>query len=80
VDVLKLDCEGAEYSILEHTSEDVLQRVRVIMMEFHDLKDPRRTGLQLIGLLVSKGFRIAHFHHLPTNMDLNFGKIIALRA
>lgn len=80
VDVLKLDCEGAEYAIIEHSPKAVLQRIRVIMMEFHDLKDPRRTGLSMIDQLGSKGFRAVHFHHLPTNMDLNYGKIIAVRA
>lgn len=35
VDVAKLDCEGCEYAILERTSETILRRVRVWVMEFH---------------------------------------------
>lgn len=35
VDLLKVDCEGAEYAIIEHTSDSVLRRIDRIMMEFH---------------------------------------------
>jgi FkbM family methyltransferase len=79
VDVLKMDCEGAEYAIVFASPESVLRRVRVIMMEFHDLKDAHRNGLAMINQLTEKGFQIAQFHHLPTNMNLNYGKIIAIR-
>ena len=34
IDVLKLDCEGCEFSILEHAT--VLDRVRLIVGEWHD--------------------------------------------
>ncbi len=34
-DLLKMDCEGGEFAILEHTSRPVLRRFRRIMMEFH---------------------------------------------
>ena len=36
IDFLKLDCEGAEGSILHSTPRQYLQRVRKIAMEFHD--------------------------------------------
>jgi FkbM family methyltransferase len=36
VDFLKLDCEGAEGSILNSTSKEYLKRIRKIAMEFHD--------------------------------------------
>ena len=36
-DLLKMDCEGGEYAILEHTSRPVLRRFKRIMMEFHVL-------------------------------------------
>lgn len=35
VDLLKMDCEGSEYDILEHTSDENLRRCKKIMMEFH---------------------------------------------
>jgi FkbM family methyltransferase len=36
VDLLKIDCEGGEYAILESTPADVLSRIRNIVFEFHD--------------------------------------------
>ncbi len=35
-DLLKLDCEGAEYSILFDTPRTVLQLIQRIVMEYHD--------------------------------------------
>jgi FkbM family methyltransferase len=37
VDLLKIDCEGGEYSILESTPSDVLSRIRNIVFEYHDI-------------------------------------------
>jgi FkbM family methyltransferase len=37
VDLLKIDCEGGEYEILESSSAEVLSRIRNIVVEFHDL-------------------------------------------
>lgn len=34
-DLLKMDCEGGEFTILEHTNRQTLRRFRRIMMEFH---------------------------------------------
>jgi len=79
IDVMKLDCEGAEYPIIYNTPVEVLWRVRVIMMEFHDTKDAERDGLSMVRQLVAKGFRVVVFRHLPTMMNLNYGKIIAVR-
>lgn len=39
VDLLKIDCEGGEYEILNATSDDVLARVDRVCMEFHELHD-----------------------------------------
>lgn len=37
VDLLKIDCEGGEYSILESTPAEVLSRIRNIVFEYHDI-------------------------------------------
>jgi len=37
VDLLKIDCEGGEYAILESTPSDVLIRIRNIVFEYHDI-------------------------------------------
>ncbi|MGA8406715.1 MAG: FkbM family methyltransferase [Candidatus Acidiferrales bacterium] len=37
VDLLKIDCEGGEYAILESTPSDVFSRIRNIVFEYHDV-------------------------------------------
>lgn len=37
VDLLKIDCEGGEYLILETTPSDVLGRIKNIVFEYHDV-------------------------------------------
>ncbi|MDA7941020.1 MAG: FkbM family methyltransferase [Nitrosopumilus sp.] len=39
VSVLKLDCEGSEYDILERASDSALSRIRRICMEYHIFDD-----------------------------------------
>jgi FkbM family methyltransferase len=38
VDLLKIDCEGGEYAILEGTPSEVFRRVRNIVFEYHDIE------------------------------------------
>jgi len=35
VDLLKMDCEGAEYAIIESTPTDIFSRIRNIVFEYH---------------------------------------------
>jgi FkbM family methyltransferase len=37
VDLLKIDCEGGEYAILESTPADVFRRIRNIVFEYHQI-------------------------------------------
>jgi FkbM family methyltransferase len=39
VDLLKIDCEGGEYAILESISPDTFSRIRNIVFEFHDINE-----------------------------------------
>lgn len=77
IDFLKLDCEGSEYAILE--SKLLLSITHTISMEFHDLKDPNRTGETIVNQLKKSGFEIAKFSYEPTVAGLNYGKIIAIK-
>ncbi len=57
VDVLKMDCEGAEWQILP-AAEDVLPRIRQICMEFHCAEG--WTQEKLAGWLRERGYRVKH--------------------
>lgn len=54
-DLLKIDCEGAEYNILFQTSAVTLAAIRAIAMEYHDDMIPWRHQ-SLVALLERHGF------------------------
>jgi FkbM family methyltransferase len=58
VDLLKMDCEGAEYEILYRTPEPYLDRIREIRMEYHRLAAERCSGDALATFLQSRGYRV----------------------
>jgi FkbM family methyltransferase len=80
IDFLKMDCEGAEYAILEITPRYIFDKITTISMEFHDLKDSRFTGETLIMKLMGNGFDIVKYKYDKTSMNLNYGKIIATKT
>ena len=53
-DCLKMDCEGAEFDILESAGTDDLRRIRMLIMEYHPLGDIQRikAGLEGLGFVV----------------------------
>jgi FkbM family methyltransferase len=79
IDFLKLDCEGAEYDILFGATDELLAKIKTISMEFHDMKKREMTGLRLAERLRKAGFTIVKFVHEPSNLGLNYGKLIATR-
>ena len=66
VDLLKMDCEGGEYEILFNTPGDVLQRIKRIIMEYHDL-DEQKSHRKLASFLEEQGYKVICFpnfvHH-----------------
>lgn len=60
VDLLKLDCEGAEYPILLGADDETLRRIERIRLEFHDLGPERgeRSIENLSSRLAAAGFRV----------------------
>lgn len=56
-DLVKLDCEGAEYEILFNAPEAILRRIAHIVMEYHDGVTPY-THQQLADFLRGKGFQV----------------------
>lgn len=72
-DLLKIDCEGAEYEILSNCPNSIYKRISNIAMEFHEII-PGQNHLILVNLLKSKGFTVKHFYH---SIENNIGYIYA---
>lgn len=58
LDLLKLDCEGAEYEILYETPQDVLERIKEIRLEYHVLTKKRTNPNDLKDFLLKRGFAL----------------------
>jgi FkbM family methyltransferase len=55
-DVLKLDCEGAEYEIFRSLSDEELRTIRFILIELHTVEGESRDALK--ERLMKAGFRL----------------------
>jgi len=67
LDLLKLDCEGAEYDILLNSPPDVIEQVQRIVMEYHD-QTTDHTHVDLEQFLVGAGFEVEAFPN-PVHPD-----------
>jgi FkbM family methyltransferase len=56
-DLLKIDCEGAEYDVLYHCPDVYLKRVEQMAIEVHRGPTPDRTIEELSRFLMSRGFQ-----------------------
>ncbi len=66
-DLLKIDCEGSEYEILQGCTPDALSRVRRIVGEYHEGPYINGTGKELCRFLESRSFRIDHLSPLEVD-------------
>lgn len=74
VDLLKLDCEGAEYDILFNSVRSVLERIHRIVMEFHDdVTDYSHTDL--VRFLNDAGYEVETF---PNPVHASIGYLRAI--
>lgn len=68
--ILQMDIEGAEYEVIMNTKPELLQKFRIIIVEFHDLEFLlSKLGYQLISQTFKKildFFEIVHIH--PNNI------------
>jgi FkbM family methyltransferase len=75
VDLLKMDCEGAEYEILLTAPDEVLQKVERIIMEYHDVDDTR-SHPALVRFLKSRGYNVKRH---PNYVHKAIGYLFAAR-
>ena len=61
IDLLKMNCEGAEYEILESCPAPELRRVIRIRLEYHNLDSEQRNGGSLRRFLEARGVTIERF-------------------
>jgi FkbM family methyltransferase len=79
VDLLKIDCEGGEYEILDATTDDVMSRINRICMEFHELH-PSHDHRKLVERLQSCGFEVTVAQPWFERVFLKTGTIWAIRS
>jgi FkbM family methyltransferase len=74
-DLLKLDCEGAEYSILFNTPQPILEHIQRIVMEYHD-NLIQHNHKELARFLNERGFQVETF---PNPVHSHLGYLRAIR-
>jgi FkbM family methyltransferase len=74
-DLLKVDCEGGEYDIFLHATDDTIVRIQRVAMEYHDgLTD--HTHVELVDLFTRHGFAV---RTQPNPVHRNIGMLYANR-
>lgn len=62
VDILKIDCEGSEYDILYSSPIQILNKIKSIRMEYHNLSiNKTYNRKKLIKFLLKRGFCLTKF-------------------
>jgi FkbM family methyltransferase len=61
LDLLKMNCEGAEYEVLEACSSSDYEGLLNIRLEYHNLDAANRNGASLRRFLEGRGYRIHRF-------------------
>lgn len=69
-DLLKLDCEGSEYEILQQCRPETLNRVRRIVGEYHKSCSAGQTGESLQRLLEIRGFVVDRHESFPAGSGM----------
>jgi len=60
LDLLKLDCEGAEYEILYETPAEILEKIKEIRLEYHVLPAKNANPDALTDFLLHRGFALVN--------------------
>jgi FkbM family methyltransferase len=64
VDLLKVDCEGGEYDILGGAPDGVLDRVRALAFEYHEIDGFEARLEQVLDRLTAAGYRVREDHRI----------------
>jgi len=75
VDLLKLDCEGGEWPLLE--SQDIWRHVKYLTMEYHLWANPQLDVPGMVKTIRNHGFRITHLDEAP---ELKWGILHATKV
>jgi FkbM family methyltransferase len=73
-DLLKLDCEGAEWELFEQ--REIWKRIKWLTMEYHLWANPKMEVPALVRIIRDIGFRITHLSEAP---ELKWGVLHAAR-
>ena len=74
-DVLKMDCEGAEYEVLFNTQTRLFSKINSLVIEYHDsLTD--YTHKELKDFLKQKGYQVKL---IPHNLETDIGILFATK-
>jgi FkbM family methyltransferase len=57
VDLIKLDCEGSEYDIIYNTPVDVLNKIKTLVIETHEIDNQKNNLNSLTSFLQSCGYK-----------------------
>jgi FkbM family methyltransferase len=73
-DLLKMDCEGAEYEILFNTPTRIFKKIDKMVIEYHDMLT-EYTHKELKDFLKQKGYKVKLVaHELETDIGIIFAK------
>jgi hypothetical protein len=80
--ILQIDIEGDEYKVLLSTSDEILKKFKILIVEFHDLdKINNKFNYSIINSLMDKilqNFDISHIHPNNFSKKINFFKDISI--
>jgi FkbM family methyltransferase len=75
--LLKLNCEGAEYEILYSAPDSVLAKIKRIAMEYHAKENKRQKANEMVSFLRQHGFEVVEYKDY---VDLDCGFLSVQRA
>lgn len=74
-DILKMDCEGAEYEVLFNTPTRLFKKIKSLVIEYHDSLT-EYTHKELKDFLKQKGYKVKL---IPHNLETDIGILFATK-